>query len=150
LTLAALNDAASEFHGQAGRRPLAACAGALAVTVVLLSGLMAPLGYWHYGWAAVWSVVSAGLLCGLTGLVAFWTAHRCQAQGEAISGVLAAMGIRMGIPLAICLIVALRGSADSFAGFVYYLLVFYLATLAVETWYSLPAGAVPRAPSARE
>ena len=147
MTLAALNDAASEFHGQAARRPLAACAGALAVTVVLLSGLMAPLGYWHYGWAAVWSVLSAGLLCGLTGLVAFWTAHRCQAHGQAVSGVLAAMGIRMGIPLAICLVLAVRGNADSLAGFVYYLLVFYLATLGIETWYSLPAVGTSRWPA---
>jgi hypothetical protein len=60
------------------------------------------------------------------------------------------MAIRMGMPLAICLLLALRGRGDSFAGFAYYLLVFYLATLAVETWYSLPAGAVVRPSTARE
>lgn len=145
--MAALNDAASETHGHAR---LVACARALALTVVLLSILLGPLGYWYYGWAGVGSVLLAGLLCGLTGLLAFWIGHRWQAQGQVVSGVLVAMGIRMAIPLAICVVLAVRGSADSVAGFVYYLLVFYLAMLGVETWYSLPAGAAVRPLSSRE
>lgn len=139
--MATLDHAALEAHGEAAPRPLVACAAAIAIAVLLLAGVLAPVGYWYYGWAGVLSVVAAGLLCGLTGLVALWIGRRCQVQGQAISGVLVAMGIRMGIPLAICLVLAVRGRADSLAGFVYFLLVFYLVTLGVETWCSLPAGA---------
>ena len=80
----------------------------------------------------------AGVLCTLTGTAAVWVNHWCAGSGRAVFGVLSAMGLRMGIPLAVCLALAAGGTADSLAGFVYYLLVFYPATLAVETWYSLP------------
>jgi hypothetical protein len=67
-----------------------------------------------------------------------------------IAGILGAMAIRMGIPLIVCLVLAIRGGASSLAGFVYYLLVFYLTTLAVETWYSLPSATGVRPVSAGE
>lgn len=117
---------------------------------MVLSLLLGPIGYWYYGWRGLGSVIAAGVLCGLTGLIAMGLSHKLQMHGQAISGVMIAMGVRMGIPLAICLLLAVRGNAHSLAGFVYYLLVFYLATLGVETWYSLPAGALQRPSPARE
>jgi hypothetical protein len=99
----------------------------------------------------VLAVLLAGGLCAITGLAAFWLGRQCLGRGRVIAGVLGAMAIRMGIPLVVCLLLAMRGGAHAMAGFVYYLLAFYLATLAVETWYSLPATGASQWPSlARE
>jgi hypothetical protein len=120
------------------------------LVVAALAALIGPLGYWAYGWPGVWAVLSAAALCGSTGIAAFWVGRHFLAHGHAIGGVLGAMAIRMGIPLVICLALAVRGNADSMAGFVYYLLAFYLGTLAVETWYSLPSAGAVRPVPARE
>jgi hypothetical protein len=114
------------------------------------SVLLCPIAFWFFRWPGVVSVLAAALLCTLTGMVAFWTSRLFVRQVGAVGGALVAMGVRMAIPLVVCLVLAVRGDADSLAGFVYYLLVFYLATLAVETWCSLPPTRTLSPASARE
>lgn len=121
------------------------CAVVLGATVAILSALLAPVGFWFYGMHGVWAVLLAGALCGVTGLAAYWAGRHFLDRGNIVLGVLGAMGIRMGIPLVFCLVVAIRGQANSTAGFAYNLLAFYLATLAVETWYSVPRTQTSRA-----
>ena len=59
------------------------------------------------------------------------------------------MVLRMGIPLAIVVILHLVGGPLVQAGLLYYFLLFYPLTLAVETTLSLPSARSPR-PSAGE
>jgi hypothetical protein len=120
------------------------------MTISLLSVLLAPLGFWFYGLPGVWSVLAAGGLSGATGLAAFGVARHFLGVGQVVIGVLGAMAIRMGIPLFVCLALALRGGGDSLAGFVYFLLAFYLATLAVETWFAVPVANLTDATPASE
>ena len=61
--------------------------------------------------------------------VAFWL----RGPRHLLALVLVGMGVRMGVALAAALIVQLGGGPLVDAGFVYYLLMFYLVTLAVET-----------------
>ena len=56
---------------------------------------------------------------------------------------LVGMLVRMGIPLGAALLVVFRGGPLADAGFLYYLVVFYLVTLTVETFLAL-GGRVPR------
>lgn len=51
---------------------------------------------------------------------------------EALFRVLFGMGLRMGVPLVVCLIVQLNVALLAEAGFVFYLMAFYFVTLAVE------------------
>jgi hypothetical protein len=48
---------------------------------------------------------------------------------------LVGMAVRMGPPLVICLVLAAQGAnGREHLAFIVYLLLFYVATLAVETW----------------
>ena len=83
------------------------------------------------------AVGAAGLVClasGLTGLVV--TSIRIP-NLHAFHNMLLAMGFRLGPPLIVCMLLALKGNGPEYFGFVCYLLVFYLATLSIETYLSV-------------
>ena len=61
-------------------------------------------------------------------------------QGLVVPMVLVATAVRLAIPLGTAVVVVFRGGPLSNAGFLIYLIVFYLVTLAVETAFTLPQG----------
>jgi hypothetical protein len=82
-----------------------------------------------------------GFVAACAGIIVVWFASSLgMAVGElfhgpnaALSKLLLGMVIRMAIPLAACLLALLTDSRLAEAGFVFYVLVFYLAALPVDT-----------------
>ncbi|HEY2762001.1 MAG TPA: hypothetical protein VGI75_14690 [Pirellulales bacterium] len=83
----------------------------------------------------VWFASAAGMAIG----ECFYGRH------EAILKLLFGMSIRMLIPLVGCLIVLMASPRLAGAGFVFYVLAFYLAALPIETFISLARTAAPLA-----
>ena len=76
----------------------------------------------------------AMLACFASGLLAMVCAEVARQFQYPLAGMLLAMGIRTSLPMAVLLAVYVRGGAMVDAGMAYYLLVFYLAVLAIETF----------------
>ncbi len=112
------------------------CAGRFLTIVAAALVLISPLAWLAYGPAGVFAATVAAALCSATSLTSLAFAHS-QAEGQVLVRVLVGMALRMSVPLLVCVVIALRFDIRSFAGFVYFLLVFYLVTLATETWMSL-------------
>ena len=109
----------------------------LAAAVVILSFLVLPVAYWQQGLPGIAWATGAAALCLLTGIGAITATFYFARHPIPIIGMLLAMAVRMLPPLAVCLGLSARGSGHDYFGFVCYLLLFYLATLAVETWLSV-------------
>ncbi|MEN6459552.1 MAG: hypothetical protein ABFC63_11565 [Thermoguttaceae bacterium] len=100
--------------------------------------LVAPFAWWLTGWAGVGAASVAVLAC-LGGAVPALVLGRLLRRPElTLIQVLTSSAARMGIPLAIGLAFHFRGGALAEAGLLYYLVVFYPATLVAEITLSLP------------
>ena len=123
-------------------RPLRALA-VLAGVLTALGVVVAPLAYLLGGGqglaaaALAWAVALAG---GLAALVVSLTLRHPKLV---VQQTLLAMGLRTALPLAICLVLIVRESPLVEAGVVYYVLLFYLTALTVDTLLLLVA--IPRA-----
>ncbi len=93
--------------------------------------------FWLQGREAIVEVVAAALICLFSGLTALAASQLPVARRQPLVGLLLAMALRMLPPLVVCLLLALRGNGADYLGFVIYLIVFYLLTLAAETFLSL-------------
>jgi hypothetical protein len=88
-----------------------------------------------------WSLVAAGTAAGLctAGAVSgLWIHHVFRDPKMALAALLLGIGANMGIPLGCGAAIHLAGGPLSEAGFLYYLLFFYLLTLAMKTLLTLP------------
>lgn len=103
----------------------------LIVALVLAGAVVIPIAYWRSAMPGVWAASAAWSISFLTGLLALWLVHRF--NGRALHQVASSTLVRMSIPLGAVLIVHIIGGTLAEAGFVYYILAFYLITLAVET-----------------
>ncbi|NQT11883.1 MAG: hypothetical protein HQ582_03985 [Planctomycetes bacterium] len=115
----------------------------LGLVVALAYGLVAPVaGYLAGGVGLAAAAVAAGLcLAGAT--VALLSVHLFRGSSGALAGVLLGMAARMVIPLGGGFALHSHGGPLAEAGLLYYLLVFYPITLALETWLSLPETGSP-------
>jgi hypothetical protein len=115
------------------RRPLGFAGRAAVLTLAVLGAwiVVAPLANWFADWPGLWASALAAGCCWLPGLLALFVARRL--AGQPLIAMLVAMGLRMALPLMVGLAVALRGGTLVEAGFLRYLVLFYLLTLAVET-----------------
>jgi hypothetical protein len=94
---------------------------------------------WMYGLAN--SISAAGVACGLCtlgSLSAIWIHHVFRDPKSALIALLVSMAVNMGVPLGLGCAIHLHGGPLSEAGFIYYLLFFYLLTLAMKTILTLP------------
>ena len=110
---------------------------ALALTVVAMGGVVGGIA-WQV--AGLWGLAAAGVAaaaCWLGAAVALGAATLLARRGHGLTGLLAGMGLRMGVPLALALVLFLRGGPLVQGGLLYYFLAFYPLTLAVETALSL-------------
>jgi len=105
----------------------------LVIFEILLFAAITPF-LWMYG--SAWSFTTAGAAAGLCLTAAFlslWIGHVFRDPRFALTGLLLGTAINMFIPLAIGIMIQLSGGPLSRSGFLYYLLFFYLLTLAVKT-----------------
>jgi hypothetical protein len=110
---------------------------ALALTVVAMGGVVGGIA-WLF--AGLWGLAAAGVAaagCWLGAAVALEAATLLARQGHGLTGLLVGMGLRMGVPLALALVLFLLGGPLVQGGLMYYFVAFYPLTLAVETALSL-------------
>ena len=100
--------------------------------MVIVCALLLPIAYQWKGSPGGWSAAIAGGVCWISGLIALWLVRKDE-DPTSVGRMLWGMLPRMGIPLAACLGVHIHGGTLAKSGFVYYILVFYLVMLAVET-----------------
>jgi len=110
----------------------------LGLVVVIVYGAVAPVAGLCCGGAGLIAAAVAGALCFLGGASALMVCHLLRDPKFVLHRMLLGMLPRMGIPLGFALFFQLRGGVLAEAGLLYYLVVFYPFTLAVETALSLP------------
>jgi hypothetical protein len=120
-------------------RSLAARSILLGSVVAVLYGLVAPIAFSLGGTTALVAAGAAAGLCLLGAGLALVISHSLRKPKYALYGVLLGTAVRTGIPLGLGLTLFTLGGTLVQAGLMYYLLVFYLVTLGVETFLSLPA-----------
>lgn len=111
----------------------------LGATMLVAMGIVLPLGWVVAGTrAGLLAGATAGGVCLLAAWIALAVSELLRGPKHVVSLVLVGMLIRMGIPLAVALILCFSGGPLADAGFLYYLIVFYPVTLTVETLFFLP------------
>jgi hypothetical protein len=110
----------------------------LGLAVLGTYGLVAPVAGTLSGPAGLWTAAAAAGFCLAGAAAALLISPLSRRPGRALSGMLSAMAARMGIPLGFGLACHVQGGVLAQTGLLYYLLVFYPVTLAVETALSLP------------
>ena len=104
---------------------------------VLLLMVTAPFAWISGAACGLAATAAAAGLCLLGGLVSLWTVYVFRDPRHALIGLLLGMGANMFIPLAFGAMIHLGGGVLSQSGFIYYLIFFYLATLAAKTILTL-------------
>ena len=132
------------FLAQIARLGLAARCGLVTLAVAIALAIAGALAFrLHEGAGVAAAGVAAGV-CLLGSIAALTVSQFLQGPEAALRRVLASMALRMFVPLAFCLVVAALGGPLAEAGCVYYVLVFYLVTLAVDTVLALPHDAATK------
>jgi hypothetical protein len=100
------------------------------------------------GHAGVVAASLTGGVCLASAVAALLMSHLLRGPANGVAAMLLPMVVRTGLPLLLVLIVRSGGQGLVEAGFVYYLMGFYLLALAVEIPMSLPRATRPRQCSA--
>jgi hypothetical protein len=123
--------------GSGSPRTFVAQSAVLSGGIFMLVAIVAPVAYSFGGVRGALDSVMAAVvcLCGATSGIMF----RCLLTGPvlAVHGILLGMAARMGVPLAAALLYCFRPGALGNPQFLYYLLVFYMLTLAIDTVVAL-------------
>jgi hypothetical protein len=115
------------------------------LVMVVAYGAVGPLAWYCSGSAGAVAAAVALLFCLLGGLVALVLSDVFRGPQMVLQRVLLGTLLRMGIPLGMTLMVYVRGGPLVEAGFAYYVVVFYLVMLAVETVMLVPDCRGPQA-----
>jgi hypothetical protein len=111
----------------------------LTALVLAVFAIVGPAAVVIGGPMALMAAAVAAALCWAGAAIALTTSRFLPGPSLALAALSTGMVARMAIPLAAGLALHLRGGPLAEAGMLYYLLVFYPVTLAVETLLSLPA-----------
>ncbi len=120
-----------------GRGSAVAHIGVLTGAIAVSFAIVAPLSYRAHEMMGLWAAVIAAAVCLLSPLGASLATRAFATRDKALAGLLVSMFLRMGIPLAFCLVMQIQKGPLLEAGIVYCVLVFYLVVLAVETWFAM-------------
>jgi hypothetical protein len=113
-------------------RPVVICCAVFGSAAVCLA-LAGPVVFYRSGGIGFEAAALAIGCCCIGALGTLCVAPWLRAPHHLLASVLVGMAVRMGVALAAAVVVQLRGGPLVEVGFVYYLLMFYLVTLAVET-----------------
>jgi hypothetical protein len=118
-------------------------ASLLRACLLLAAALAAPFpcfagyGFWTRGGSGILAALTALGICLFAGNSALVVTAVSQRMNQGVQGVFGAMLVRMSVPLAALLVLPKIGGPLIAAGLMGMLMVYYLITLAVETWLSL-------------
>jgi hypothetical protein len=116
-----------------GRLGFPSRAALLGVTAFVIWTVSAFVGYEFAGSSGLIAATLAGVVCLVASELALVVLELFRDPKLALHGVVVGMMIRMGLPLLVGLFLQLNNEALANAGLLYYVLIFYLATLLVET-----------------
>ena len=119
----------------------ASCAvqlGGLAAIAAVVAAIACPIAMHQFGWTGVKAATTAAGLCLLGSSLALAISRRYREPDQVLIGFLLGMLVRMGLPLCGGILIQIRCGPLAKAGFLVYLVLFYLVTLAGETILSLP------------
>jgi hypothetical protein len=109
----------------------------LLAAMTVLFALVAPIAWYVAGQMGIIAATVAALACLLGGAAALVAGEFLRDEKAAAARMMVEMLLRMGLPLATCIVVFLKGRPLIDAGFAFYLLAFYLPLLTVEILLSL-------------
>jgi hypothetical protein len=118
---------------------IAVRATVLVVAVLLVFVVVGPFAVLFGGLVGLIASIVAAAVCLAGAMLALVIRGFLTGPESALAALVLGMATRMGLPLASGLAIHLHGGPLAEAGFLYYLVVFYPITLAVETLLSLPA-----------
>ena len=112
-------------------------AGGVALWLTAFCLILAPFVWALQGNIGLVAMGAAAFFCGASAIGAQLIAVLLVGPAHPIHAVMIAMLLRMVPPLALCAAVGLRRGPLTDAGMVFYMIGFYLVTLAVDTWLSV-------------
>lgn len=107
----------------------------LIMTAIMLGLIMitAPIAWMLQGRMGLAAAGLAAAICLIAGITGMLVGEALRSSNLIITQSLVPMLIRMGIALGVCMVISLRRGPLFQAGFVYYLLLFYLISLGPDT-----------------
>lgn len=105
--------------------------------IVLFTGIMPFLCLFGNAWSFAAAGAAVGL-CMTGAILALCMHYVFRDPKSALKALLLGMAVNMGIPLIFGVAIQVYGGPLSESGFLYYLLCFYLLTLALKTLVTLP------------
>lgn len=120
------------------QRSLTARQALLAAVMLAFYVLVSPAAVWLYGPLGLAAAGLAAGVCWLGAALALVIAEILRGPAFAFQAMLFALVFRTGIPLGFAVVVQSGGGLLTWAGLVYFLLLFYLVALGVEVILSLP------------
>ncbi|HVU90002.1 MAG TPA: hypothetical protein VHD36_21905 [Pirellulales bacterium] len=112
-------------------------AGGVALWLTAICLLAAPLIWFLQGSDGLVAAGIAALFCTLSAIGAQLIASLLAGPAYPVHATMLATMLRMAPPLFLCMLVGLRRGPLTEAGIVFYMIGFYLVTLAVDTWLSV-------------
>ena len=122
-----------EAHAMDWLRTLTGHLTALLITNLLLACILLPIGLRAHGSNGGIAVGLALGVCLLANLPVLLFSNRSRTPQGMLFQMALSYGIRMGLPLAVCVAVALQRGWLFEADFIYYLMTFYFVMLILET-----------------
>ena len=122
-----------EAHAMDWLRTLTGHLTALFITNLLLTAILLPIGLRAHGSNGGIAVGLALGVCLLAHLPLLMFSNRLPTPQGALFRIALSCGVRMGLPLAVCMVVVLRRGWLFEADFIYYLMTFYFVMLILET-----------------
>jgi hypothetical protein len=113
------------------------CATWLTCAIAALLVLLMPFALWNSGAVGSLEVFVAATICLLPGLISLWFTSQAADTKQVLFSLLFSMGLRLLPPLVICLALSMRSTGAEYFSFICYLLLFYMVTLALETYLSV-------------
>ena len=108
----------------------------LLATVVLGYAAISPVAAWTQGMLGLWAAAVAALICLAAGMMALGLIEGLSASNP-LASALGGMTLRMVVPLSAVAAVYWWDGPLAETGMVFYVLAFYMITLAVETYLAV-------------
>ncbi len=112
-------------------------AGGVALWLTVVSILLAPFIWFLQGNSGLVAAGIAAIFCGASAIGAQWMAALLMGPANPVHATMLAMMLRLAPPLMLCMAIGMRRGPLTEAGIVFYMIGFYLLTLAVDTWLSV-------------
>ena len=112
-------------------------AAVVAAAMLLLYAAAAPWAYWLNGLAGLLAAGISAAVCLLGAAAALFLSHRFRGPARAVHAMAFSMAARTGLPLILVLVTSFCAGPLVTAGAVYYVVVFYLAAMAIEVPLSI-------------